>query len=164
MPTTFGITACQIAVPVTAVVAVAMVSMVVTLPPTVVANVAPVFGVGSISSATCRLVAPVLTTATVIETAVGMIRARLVKSLVLAARRLSTGYKPAAVPPTLAVAPLLPPKYFQPRKSATSPSCSTTTLISVSLPAVAKTPAERTSARTGSVPVRLQATDKPLTL
>jgi len=53
----------QMAVPVTAVAAVAIVSIVVNEPATVVANVAPVLGVGNISNATCSEVAPVLATA-----------------------------------------------------------------------------------------------------
>ena len=97
-------------------------SIVVRLHATVVAKVAAVFGVGSISKATCRLVAPVATTATVIVTLVGTIRVLFVRSFVLAARSERTGYKPTAVPPSFPVAPELPPKYFHPRKSATSPS------------------------------------------
>jgi hypothetical protein len=57
--------------------------MVVSEPPTVTAKLAPVFGVGNINNATCNDVAPVLATATVIVSDVGIIRVRLVKSLVV---------------------------------------------------------------------------------
>ena len=88
---TFGIVQEAIAVPVTAVDAVAAWSMMVFAHGIEAAKVAPVFGVGSIRSATWREVAPVAATATVTSTEVGTTVARFVRSFALLERIDITG-------------------------------------------------------------------------